>query len=111
MRSRRCLHLHIPFPDAALERAILQKRVPGLSEHLQRELVAFVQAVRTMDVRKAPSVSETLDWARTLLLLNAEHLSPDLVRSTLNVILTFEQDIASASEQLPRLLADVAKVA
>ena len=109
--KRRCLHLHIPFPDAALERLILQRRVPGLSETLQRELVAFIQSVRTMDLRKAPSVSETLDWARTLLLLNAEHLSPDLVRSTLNVILKFEQDIESASEQLPKLLAEVAKAA
>ena len=109
--KRRCLHLHIPFPDAALERAILQKRVPGLAEHLQRELVAFVQAVRTMDVRKAPSVSETLDWARTLLLLNAEHLSPELVRSTLNVILKFEQDIVSTTEQMPKLMAEVAKAA
>ena len=109
--KRRCLHLHIPFPDAALERAILQKRVPGLAEQLQRELVAFVQAVRTMDVRKAPSVSETLDWARTLLLLNAEHLSPELVRSTLNVILKFEQDIVSTTEQMPKLMAEVAKAA
>ena len=109
--KRRCLHLHIPFPDAALERMILNKRVPGLSEQLQRELVAFVQSVRTMDLRKAPSVSETLDWARTLVLLNAEHLSPDLVRSTLNVILKFEQDIENAGEQLPRLMAEVAKAA
>ena len=107
--KRRCLHLHIPFPDAALERLILQRRVPGLSEQLQRELVAFVQSVRTLDLRKAPSVSETLDWARTLVLLNAEHLSPELVRSTLNVILKFEQDIDNAGEQLPKLLAEAAK--
>mgnify|MGYP001245953447 CR=1 FL=1 len=107
--KRRCLHLHIPFPDAALERLILQRRVPGLSEQLQRELVAFVQSVRTLDLRNAPSVSETLDWARTLVLLNAEHLSPELVRSTLNVILKFEQDIDNAGEQLPKLLAEAAK--
>ncbi|MEN9315766.1 MAG: Lon protease [Pseudomonadota bacterium] len=109
--KRRCLHLHIPFPDAALERQILERRVPGLSDQLQRELVAFVQSVRGLDLRKAPSVSETLDWARTLLLLNAEHLSPEVVRSTLNVILKFEQDIATAGDQLGRLLADAAKAA
>ena len=109
--KRRCLHLHIPFPDAALERQILERRVPDLSGQLQRELVAFVQSVRTLDLRKAPSVSETLDWARTLLLLNAEHLSPELVRSTLNVILKFEQDIATAGDQLGKLLADAAKAA
>jgi len=109
--KRRCLHLHIPFPDAALERLILARRVPGLGEHLQRELVEFVQSVRKLDLRKAPSVSETLDWARTLMLLNAEHLSPDLVRSTLNVILKFEQDIENATEQVPKLLADIARAA
>jgi MoxR-like ATPase len=69
--KRRCLHLHIPFPDPELERRIVERRVPGLSARLERELVAFVQGLRTLDLRKAPSVSETLDWARTLLLLNA----------------------------------------
>ena len=108
--KRRCLHLHIPFPDAALERQILERRVPGLADHLQRELVTFVQGVRKLDLRKAPSVSETLDWARTLLLLNAEHLTPELVRGTLNVILKFEQDIANAEENLPKLLAEVARI-
>jgi len=107
--KRRCLHLHIPFPEAKVERAILERRVPGLSQTLNRELVAFVQAVRGIDLKKQPSVSETIDWAKTLLLLNAEHLSLDLVRDTLNVFLKFEQDIASATEQLPALLAQARK--
>jgi len=107
--KRRCLHLHIPFPVAKVERAILERRVPGLSQTLNRELVAFVQAVRAIDLKKQPSVSETIDWAKTLLLLNAEHLSLDLVRDTLNVFLKFEQDIASATEQLPALLAHARK--
>jgi MoxR-like ATPase len=107
--KRRCLHLHIPFPDPAVERAILERRVPGLSQALNRELVAFVQAMRAIDLKKQPSVSETIDWAKTLLLLNAEHLQLDLVRETLNVFLKFEQDIASASEQLPALLAQARK--
>ena len=102
--KRRCLHLHIPFPDAAIERRILERRVPGLSSKLNRDLVAFVQAVRELDLKKQPSVSETIDWARTLLLLNSEHLSLDLVRDTLNVLLKFEQDIATAAEQLPTLM-------
>ena len=109
--KRRCLHLHIGFPDAALERQILERRVPGLGRKLQHELVAFVQSVRTLDLRKAPSVSETLDWARTLLLLNAEHLSPEMVRGTLNVILKFEQDIATAGDNLAKLLAEAGKAA
>ena len=68
-----------------------------------------MQAVRAIDLKKQPSVSETIDWAKTLLLLNAEHLSLDLVRDTLNVFLKFEQDIASATEQLPALLAQARK--
>ena len=102
--KRRCLHLHIPFPDAAVERRILERRVPGLSEKLNKELVAFVQAVRELDLKKQPSVSETIDWAKTLLLLNSEHLSLDMVRDTLNVFLKFELDITTATEQLPTLL-------
>ena len=102
--KRRCLHLHIPFPDAGIERRILERRVPGLSSKLNRDLVAFVQAVRELELKKQPSVSETIDWAKTLLLLNSEHLSLDLVRDTLNVFLKFEQDIATAAEQLPTLM-------
>ncbi|TAK70828.1 MAG: MoxR family ATPase [Betaproteobacteria bacterium] len=107
--KRRCLHLHIPFPEPALERRILERRVPGLSAALNRELVAFIQAVRQLDLKKQPSISETIDWAKTLLLLNAEHLSLDLVRETLNVFLKFEGDIDSADEQLPALLNQARK--
>ncbi len=107
--KRRCLHLHIPFPEPALERRILERRVPGLSAALNRELVAFIQAVRQLDLKKQPSISETIDWAKTLLLLNAEHLSLDLVRETLNVFLKFEGDIDSAGEQLPALLNQARK--
>lgn len=102
--KRRCLHLYIPFPDAKLERQILETRVPGLSDTLRRELVAFIQSVRTLDLKKQPSVSETIDWARVLLLLSAEHLSVDLVRDTLNTFLKFEEDIAVASEQIVGML-------
>jgi MoxR-like ATPase len=102
--KRRGLHLHSPFPDAPLERLILERRVPGLAARLNHELVAFIQAVRLMDLKKQPSVSETIDWARTLLLLNAEHLDMEMVRDTLNIFLKFEDDIANAKEQLPGLI-------
>jgi MoxR-like ATPase len=102
--KRRCLHLHIPFPEPALERRILERRVPGLSDALNGELVAFIQAVRQLDLKKQPSISETIDWAKTLLLLNAEHLSLDLVRETLSVFLKFERDITAAEQGLPGLL-------
>jgi len=103
--KRRCLHLHIPLPEAALEERIVATRVPDIETTLTRELVAFVQALRTIDLRKAPSISETVDWARALVLLHADSLDPALVRDTLNVILKFEQDIAQVEPQIVELLA------
>jgi MoxR-like ATPase len=101
--KRRCLHLFIPFPEAALERNIVRIRVPGISETLGHQLVSFVQAVRQLDIRKVPSISETIDWARVLLILHAEALNHDLVRDTLNIFLKFEEDIAVVRERLPQL--------
>ena len=101
--KRRCLHLFIPFPDPALERNIVRIRVPGISERLGRQLVAFIQAVRQLEIRKAPSISETIDWARVMLVLHADQLNIDLVRDTLNVFLKFEEDIALATERLHQL--------
>lgn len=98
--KRRCLHLYIPFPDAKLERRILEVRVPGLANSLRRELVSFIQNVRTLELKKHPSVSESIDWARALLLLNAEHLNVDLVRETLHTFLKFEEDIEAAGEHV-----------
>jgi len=102
--KRRCLHLHIPLPEAALEERIVASRVPGVEAKLTKDLVAFVQSLRTMDLRKPPSISETVDWARALVLLHADSLSPDLVRDTLNVILKFEQDIQAVEPQVVELL-------
>ncbi|MCX7274280.1 MAG: MoxR family ATPase [Burkholderiales bacterium] len=91
--KRRCLHLHIGFPEAAREQDIVRSRVPGISEALLRQMVAFVQSVRDENIRKLPSISETVDWARTLMLLHADSLEESLVRDTLNVILKRESDI------------------
>ena len=74
--KRRCLHLHIGFPDAKLEGRIVESRVPGIENSLRRELVAFVQQLRTLDLKKVPSVSETIDWARVLVLLHAARWTP-----------------------------------
>ncbi|THD77138.1 MAG: MoxR family ATPase [Phenylobacterium sp.] len=103
--KRRCLHLHIPLPEAALEEKIVATRVPDIEATLTRELVAFVQTLRTLDLRKSPSISETVDWARALVLLHAASLDPALVRDTLNVILKFEQDIVAVEPQIVELLA------
>ena len=106
--KRRCLHLHIPLPDAQLETRIVASRVPGVEARLTRQLVAFVQSLRTLDLRKPPSISETVDWARVLVLLNADSLDADLVRESLNVLLKFEQDIEAVEPRIGELISQPA---
>src|SRR5438445_2155136 len=98
--KRRCLHLYIDFPTPQRELEIVRARVPGVSDQLARKVVAAVQAVRKLDLKKAPSISETLDWVRALTLLNAATLEPQLVADTLSIILKYEADIAKAREHL-----------
>ncbi|MBT3331051.1 MAG: MoxR family ATPase [Rhodospirillaceae bacterium] len=101
--KRRCLHLYIPLPDAKLEEQIVAARIPDIEQKLRRKLVAFVQMLREQDLKKLPSISETLDWARVLMLLHADDLSPDMIRDTLNVLLKFEQDIKAVQPQIAEL--------
>ena len=77
--------------------------MPGIEASLRRELVAFVQQLRTLDLKKVPSVSETIDWARVLVLLHAAALDTELVHDTLNVLLKFEADIEVANKQIATL--------
>jgi MoxR-like ATPase len=102
--KRRCLHLHIGLPDARLEARIIAARVPDAAEDLRRQLVAFVQQLRGLDLKKLPSVSETIDWARVLVLLHAAQLDHAMVRDTLNVLLKFESDIEAVQPQIADLL-------
>ena len=111
--KRRCLHLFIDYPSEELERRILAAKVPGVDDRLVHDLVAMMQRLRELDLKKAPSISETLDWARALLALNASELDDDVVNQTLNVILKYEGDVRKAQGELSRLLArkaDEAKV-
>ncbi|MFZ5757537.1 MAG: AAA family ATPase [Pseudomonadota bacterium] len=101
---RRCLHLHIPFPEKDLERKIVEVQVPEIPAGLRTQLVDFVHAVRDLDLKKHPAISETIDWARTLLLLHADSLSPETVSRTLNVLLKHEEDIADVRNELSALL-------
>ena len=102
--KRRCLHLHIGFPDAKLEGADHRiARAGHRGEACGAQLVAFVQQLRALDLKKVPSVSETIDWARVLVLLHAASLEVELVHDTLNVLLKFEADIEVASKQLATL--------
>ena len=102
--KRRCLHLYIPFPDSKLEREIVRSRIPNVEETLEKQIVTFVQEVREMDLKKVPAVSETLDWAKALILLNAHNLETNIVRSTLNVLLKFQDDIEHIEPEIPTLI-------
>jgi MoxR-like ATPase len=101
--KRRCLHLHIGFPDEKLEARIIGSRVPGIDARLLAQLVSFVQQLRALDLKKLPSVSESIDWARVLVLLHTAALSEDMVRDTLNVLLKFETDIEAAGKHVAEL--------
>jgi MoxR-like ATPase len=105
--KRRCLHLHIGYPDQALEARIIEVRVPQIEERLRRQLVAFVQRLRALELKKLPSVSETIDWARALLLLHVGDLEPEMVRATLNVLLKYETDVLAVERQLETIVRDV----
>jgi len=107
--KRRCLHLYIPFPDVELESRIIHARVPDVPEELRRQLVAFIHELRELDLKKVPAISETIDWARTLLLLHSESLDPELVRDTLNVILKFQEDIENVDGEISAITAKITK--
>ncbi len=104
--KRRCLHLYIPFPTVDLEERIIRSRVPDVNERLRHQLVEFVHSLRQLDLKKVPAISETIDWARSLLLLHADELDEELVRSTMNVLLKFEEDIAGTDGELRTLVRD-----
>ncbi|CAN5423670.1 MoxR family ATPase [soil metagenome] len=101
--KRRCLHLHIDLPDAALEQRVLRARVPGIGGTLLAQLVAFVQSLRAENIRKPPSIAESVDWARTLLLMHASVLDESLVRDTLGVLLKRESDVRAVESRLGAL--------
>ncbi|HEX6617299.1 MAG TPA: MoxR family ATPase [Gemmatimonadales bacterium] len=93
--KRRCLYHWIDYPDAKRELAILHARLPQVPEALAREVVSFVQRLRTADLTKAPGVAETLDWAAALLALGAKQLEPAQVEQTLGVLLKYQEDVAA----------------
>ena len=106
--KRRCLHLYIPFPTVELEERIVRSRVPEVDEQLRHQLVEFVHSLRQFELKKVPAISETIDWARSLLLLHADKLDEDVVRNTLNVLLKFEDDIESTDSELRQLVRGAA---
>lgn len=98
--KRRCLYLHIDYPGLEREREIVRTRVPGITEALADQVARIVQSLRTIELRKAPSVSETLDWARTLVLLGIESIDASGARDTLHILLKYQSDIERAAKEL-----------
>ncbi len=98
--KRRCLHLYIDFPGVELEAKIIALKVPDLDENLRRQVARFVNNVRKLDVKKAPSIAETLDWARALLALGVKELDAQAVKRSLNLLLKHEEDIRLAEGRL-----------
>jgi MoxR-like ATPase len=102
--KRRCLHLYIDFPDRQQELEIVKMKVPGIAEKLADEVVEVVQGIRKLDLKKVPSISETLDWAKALTLLNVGKLDETVVNETLNTILKYEGDVRKAEAELKEYL-------
>ena len=98
--KRRCLFLHIDYPDMEREKQIVLTKVPGITEALADEVARIVRSIRQIELKKAPSVSETLDWARTLMLLGVEHVDAETAVNTSSILLKYQSDIAKAAKEL-----------
>jgi MoxR-like ATPase len=102
---RRCLHVWLDFPSPEREAEIVRARVPEAAAALAAEVVRVVHALRALDLKKKPSVSETIDWVRALVVLNVDTLDPQVARDTLNLLLKYEGDVATASAKLDAVLS------
>src|ERR687897_398283 len=98
--KRRCLFLHVDYPDMDREKEIVLAKVPGVSANLADQVARIVRSIRQLDLKKAPSVSETLDWARTLLLLNLDAIDSQVAKDTLHILLKYQSDITKAAKEL-----------
>jgi len=98
--KRRCLYLHLDYPTLEREKEIVLTRVPDVSDHLADQIVRIVRSIRSMELKKHPSVSETLDWARTLVLLGIENIDAEQAKDTLHILLKYQSDITKAAKEL-----------
>jgi MoxR-like ATPase len=104
--KRRCLHLYIDFPEAEREMAIIKLKVPAVGHQLAEEVVRLLHRLRKLDLKKTPSISETLDWVRALTLLNIKQLDQELVQETLSTLMKYEADVRKAHQELKAYLAE-----
>jgi MoxR-like ATPase len=98
--KRRCLYLYVGYPELERERDIILSRVPGITETLATQIAQVVRSLRSMDLKKAPSVSETLDWARTLVVLGRKEIGDKDAAETLTILLKYQSDIERATKEL-----------
>jgi MoxR-like ATPase len=98
--KRRCLFLHVDYPQMDREKEIVLTKVPGVTEMLADQIARIVRSIRQLDLKKSPSVSETLDWARTLVLLGVDSIDAEQAKETLHVLLKYQSDIAKAAKEL-----------
>ena len=98
--KRRCLFLHVDYPQMEREKEIVLTKVPGVTEMLADQIARIVRSIRQIDLKKAPSVSETIDWARTLVLLGLDSVNAEQAKKTLHVLLKYQSDIAKAAKEL-----------
>jgi len=98
--KRRCLYLHLDYPDLEREKEIVRVRVPEIDDELAEQIARVVRSIRQLELKKAPSISETIDWARTLLYLGRSEVSPEVIGETLHVLLKYQSDIVKARKEL-----------
>jgi MoxR-like ATPase len=98
--KRRCLYLHVDYPDLEREKEIVRVRVPEIDEQLADQVARVVRSVRQLELKKAPSISETIDWARTLLYLGKREIDPEVIGETLHVLLKYQSDIGKVRKEL-----------
>ena len=98
--KRRCLYLHVDYPDLEREKEIVLTKVPDITENLADQVARVVRSIRQIELKKAPSVSETIDWARTLVLLGVEKIEEQTASDTLNILLKYQSDIRKVAKDL-----------
>ncbi len=98
--KRRCLFLHIDYPDIDREKEIVRVRVPEVDDALAQQIAKVVNSIRNIDLKKSPSISETIDWARTLVFLGRNEITPEVLGDTLHVLLKYQSDITKARKEL-----------
>jgi MoxR-like ATPase len=106
--KRRCLYLHVDYPDMDREKEIVLTKVPEITEHLADQVARIVRSIRQLELKKSPSVSETLDWAKTLMLLGVENVDAETAASTANILLKYQSDIVKAHKEFANNGTDAA---